>query len=435
MTSNVIVPAGITLTIGPGTVILGNDRVAIDVAGRLVADGTSSNPIRFGAFQCSRPWGGIHFQNTGNTVGAPGNVLRGVIVEHGTASQGAPGVVAAVMSKLLVEDSTFRQLSENAIDVTDGRLEVRDSSFEEIFEAVHTTRTVSQVLDSTFRNLIGDNDAIDFDEDFGERSQIARCLIDGSSDDGIDLAFTTVDIHDNVIIAAGDKAISVDGNGLLGPITLARNVIVRSGTGIALKEGANVVDAHHLTVTECQEGFNFFAKDAGPQGGHGLFDSSIVWGNIVNVKLDARSSVGFTYSDVGGPGVQPGAGNINASPRFADPEALDYALAAGSPCIGTGRDGTDMGAIPFTGGGFTFIRGDSNQSGSVDISDPITTLNVLFLGQAPGACPDVYDGNDDGTVNISDPVYVLRFLFQGGEPIPAPYPDTGSDPTADEISC
>jgi hypothetical protein len=38
-----------------------------------------------------------------------------------------------------------------------------------------------------------------------------------------------------------------------------------------------------------------------------------------------------------------GASSINLDPKFVDPATFDYHLATGSPCIGTGKDGVDMG--------------------------------------------------------------------------------------------
>jgi hypothetical protein len=42
----------------------------------------------------------------------------------------------------------------------------------------------------------------------------------------------------------------------------------------------------------------------------------------------------------------PGTGNLETDPMFVDPPLLDFHLHDGSPCIGDGRYGGDMGAIP-----------------------------------------------------------------------------------------
>lgn len=86
-------------------------------------------------------------------------------------------------------------------------------------------------------------------------------------------------------------------------------------------------------------------------------------------------------------------------------------------------------------GQWTFVRGDTNGDGVVNIADVITTLNALFL-QGPTLCEDAQDGNDDGLLNIADGIYVLGALF-GSPPnvIVAPYPDCGDDPTTDMLDC
>lgn len=82
-----------------------------------------------------------------------------------------------------------------------------------------------------------------------------------------------------------------------------------------------------------------------------------------------------------------------------------------------------------------YRRGDINQDGTLDISDPSKLLNVLFSGGTAPDCVDAMDLNDDGVVDISDAVYGLAFLFSGGPAPPAPYPDCGVDASADALTC
>ncbi len=81
----------------------------------------------------------------------------------------------------------------------------------------------------------------------------------------------------------------------------------------------------------------------------------------------------------------------------------------------------------------TFIRGDSNSDGRVDLSDAVSVLDFLFAGREPSRCFDAMDGNDDGHVDLSDSIFVLGFLFGGGPPVPTPYPERGLDPTEDAL--
>jgi hypothetical protein len=83
-----------------------------------------------------------------------------------------------------------------------------------------------------------------------------------------------------------------------------------------------------------------------------------------------------------------------------------------------------------------FIRADCNEDGLVNISDPIMTLGVLFLGHGSFTCLEACDSNDDGDTNISDPITTLGFLFLGGYSIPAPGPEAcGVDPGEDPLGC
>ncbi|PIT86658.1 MAG: hypothetical protein COU33_01910 [Candidatus Magasanikbacteria bacterium CG10_big_fil_rev_8_21_14_0_10_43_6] len=82
-----------------------------------------------------------------------------------------------------------------------------------------------------------------------------------------------------------------------------------------------------------------------------------------------------------------------------------------------------------------FLRGDSNNDRELDLSDAIFTLSYLFVSGSPVTCQDAADANDDGSLDLSDPVYTLSFLFLRGQAPKTPYPDTGSDPTPDELGC
>lgn len=80
-----------------------------------------------------------------------------------------------------------------------------------------------------------------------------------------------------------------------------------------------------------------------------------------------------------------------------------------------------------------FLRGDCNGDGGLDLSDAVSSLGMLFLGDEPGDCLASCDANDDGEVDISDAVYSLSFLFLGAAQPPAPWPLCG--PAADVLPC
>lgn len=110
-----------------------------------------------------------------------------------------------------------------------------------------------------------------------------------------------------------------------------------------------------------------------------------------------------------------------------------YACAGAAPKVLRVCRGVYCDEKPFACG-TSFLRGDANVDGAVDIGDAVRVLAHLF-GGATLRCRDAADANDDGALDIADAVYVLAYLFARGKPPPEPFGALGSDPTADAIEC
>ena len=92
-----------------------------------------------------------------------------------------------------------------------------------------------------------------------------------------------------------------------------------------------------------------------------------------------------------------------------------------------------------------FVRGDSNSSGVVDLTDGVNTLNFLFIGGSSPACLDAADADDSGALAITDAVLTFGYLFLGERPPNEPTPsattytsdDCGVDPDEEspDLSC
>jgi hypothetical protein len=83
-----------------------------------------------------------------------------------------------------------------------------------------------------------------------------------------------------------------------------------------------------------------------------------------------------------------------------------------------------------------FRRGDADVSGSVDLTDAIRILNVLFLGIGEIPCLDAADSDDSGGVNLTDAIRILNVLFLGIGEVPLPGTENcGTDPTDDATGC
>ena len=78
-----------------------------------------------------------------------------------------------------------------------------------------------------------------------------------------------------------------------------------------------------------------------------------------------------------------------------------------------------------------FIRGDTDGSGSIGLSDALTILRYLTGGRR-ALCREALDVDADGQIDLTDAIQVLSYLYLGGAPPAAPFPEPG--PSADEPS-
>jgi hypothetical protein len=82
-----------------------------------------------------------------------------------------------------------------------------------------------------------------------------------------------------------------------------------------------------------------------------------------------------------------------------------------------------------------FRRGDAVADGQVNIADAIGILDALFLSGGSLGCLEAADIDDSGSLDLTDPVLLLEHLFLGGAAPAAPFPGCGADPTADGLGC
>jgi hypothetical protein len=82
-------------------------------------------------------------------------------------------------------------------------------------------------------------------------------------------------------------------------------------------------------------------------------------------------------------------------------------------------------------------RGDANNDGDINISDPSYILAVLFLGEAarPFACQNAADTNDSGTIELTDAIVIFNYLFRGDAAPASPSPSCGFDATESGLEC
>lgn len=122
---------------------------------------------------------------------------------------------------------------------------------------------------------------------------------------------------------------------------------------------------------------------------------------------------------------------------------LAFFLEADTPGLGGDLDphaGAKRRAaiFPFAARGLvalSFVRGDANSTGRVEIDSAIQILRYLFFGVELD-CADAADADDSGRISLTDAIVVLEMLFRGGPPPVRPFPRCGTDITPnDGLGC
>ncbi len=414
VTGDVTIASSAVLTIDPGVQVYLSPGASIIVRGTLNANGTQAKPVAFQGTSCAGAWGGIAFLGSA-ARGTLGHVeLAGASTPQagGAAYPGAVSLDGG--ARVRIENSHLSDLRGLAVDAAQAsQLTLLDCVIENAAAGVHAGASYADLEGLTIRNLSsrGTEEAgscIRFTGESVPQSLIRRCVLRDAPGDGIDLEGASP-IMDSTVISGCSLAVEAE-------------------------DGSSPV-LRHVTISDCELALSLFEKTTGSGGGHVTADSLILWGNGRSVLLDSLYTLSLTWSDV--EGGYPGTGNADFDPLFKNAPVGDYHLRPGSPAIGTGKDGEDMGAFPAVGPPpGQFLRGDANADSVVDISDALKALIYLFGSATAPPCLDAVDANDSGLIDISDAAYLLQYLFKGGPAPPAPFPSVGPDPTPGDLySC
>jgi hypothetical protein len=151
---------------------------------------------------------------------------------------------------------------------------------------------------------------------------------------------------------------------------------------------------------------------------HGALDvtSCILRSPTPITDLSDTGSPTVTYSDL--PGVWlPGTGNIDADPQFADPDAGDYTLKPGSPCINSGNPVfTDPDFSPSEMGLFTYDPW-TNLGGGIETVPWLAGVGGLIAGKG---VEFKMQPAFSGAVWLFASLHELGLPFKGGILWPAP---------------
>ncbi|MBN1125612.1 MAG: lamin tail domain-containing protein [Sedimentisphaerales bacterium] len=371
VTSTLVVPADVTLTIEPGTTLLFDSSAGLTVHGRIVAEGEDFARIRFNHAFGSSGWQSIEVSNTDQD-----NRLVYVDVEYGGSQSASMDVDNA---RIVMDFMTFSGTSTKVVEFHNPKAVVRNSVFPSVggSEPLHGTGLSGDqymIFDQcVFGSAQGYNDIIDFTGGSrpGPIFQVYNSVFLGGGDDGPDLDSTDAHVEGNLFMNFHQWTSDQDspsygvatGDG--SEVCVVRNVFINNDHCILHKEDVYSWFANNTCIGSEIAAISFGEpfRSSPRTPGRGIFaDSNIFWDNaaIFEHLYDNPPDYGpedvYIYRsilpdewqtpptwDKLGQDHPLGLGNFSADPQFIH-EYDNLRLRSGSSAIGTGATGLDRGA-------------------------------------------------------------------------------------------
>jgi len=421
ITDDLIVPAGITLTIEAGAIVYFDPGVMLDIEqnGRLLANGTESKRILL-----TRPpesnsqWNGIRFNNT-----LQDNRLCFIDMNYGDRIS---YMILIQRSKVLIDNMTWNSSNKTVLEINHPRLLVRNSVFPNVesVKVIHGQSLAGKeyfILEgNTFGSTTGYNDVIDFSDCKrpGPILQAYNNTFLGGGDDGLDLDGCDAHVEGNVFTnfhrAASNpgtsSAVATDYRfGRTSDITVVRNIFYNNDHSVLLKEDCYLLAENNIFVNNSIAVINYSEwplRNVSPGKGADL-NGNIFWNNELTFE-NQFSQPGFTNPVIHVDRcIIPrefhnlGSGNMDAAPLFVDPNS-DFHLQPDSPAIGTGPNGIDMGRYVPAGAS---ISGEpdsvtTDATATLTIGGPGITHYRFIVNDVKGSWSDEFSITNNPTIEL-----------------------------------
>ncbi|HEY5910104.1 MAG TPA: lamin tail domain-containing protein [Verrucomicrobiae bacterium] len=397
ITGNITVPAGVTLTIQPGTTVYFDNGVGLTINGQLLAQGTPTRRIRFTRTPgTTGHWAGFAFVNARQT-----NLVSYADMEYG--DYGAPGTLngpACIFirnSQVAFDRMTFFNMTMQYLDIWEPQVVISHSVFGDLggqyhVKAEHMLADGWFVVDSNlFGTDTGDNDIFHLNRvsvKGGPVAQILNNVFTGAGDDIIDDNETDSHIEGNLFMnfttnhpaRSASAAVTTGEGGSTGTanittqhLTVLRNVFWGQDYGILNKDGSYVqvfnsvfVNNRGAIIFDEPWRTNSGTTYSGP-GRACYIESSVFWNNwpengsdqgtfafltnalAYRTEAQYRGATQVTVNNSLLPAQYHylGTGNMDADPRFVFP-TNNLSLKPGAPAFSVGFDGFDANTFLLT---------------------------------------------------------------------------------------
>ncbi len=407
------VASAATLTIEPGVDVLFNQGLGITVDGRLVAEGTDTNPIRFSRTAGATAWGGLTINGYD---GSPETRIR---YAHFEFNGSVP--IHSAGGTVFLDHLTFGTTDHQYLSLDGSSFVVSESVFPSAtaaYEMLHGTGGIKPGGHGIFiRNFfgvpIGYSDVIDFTG--GNRPapilQVINNVFTGTTDDILDLDGTDAWVEGNIFLhshknGAPDSSAAVSGGssgGNTSEVTIMGNLFFDCDQAATAKQGNFYTFINNTIVHTTKTGgldtasgvVNVRDLDPSPTT---FGDGFYLEGNIIVDAEElvrnydaAQTTVTFNNNILPSAWSGPGTGNLIADPLLKHvPQLAEtvftnwsqaqimrdwFSLSPASPAVGTGPNGRDMGGVIPLG---TSVSGEP--SGTTTDTGASLTVGALRTG-------------------------------------------------------
>jgi hypothetical protein len=346
VTAALTIPAGGTLTIQPGTSIYLASGATLTVAagGRILAEGTAAQPIRFTRAPGSSGNGGTITINGQAGVGETHFFYT--FFEFG----GDPAVLANANSNVVFDHCEWLRTDAGYLHLDGGSFTVSNCIFPTAtsgFELVHANANPPAggraiFRDSFFGRTIGYNDVVDFTG--GNRPgtivQFLNNVFVGSDDDVLDLDGTDAWVEGNIFMhvhrnGSPDSSAAISGGNGTGPtsgqtshVTIVGNLFYDIDSAATAKQGNFYTLLNNTVVDQNGRGSQDTVTGVINLADEGIAEAAGMYleGNIVHSAValarnynPALSVVTMNNNILPLPWTGPGSGNTVADPLLVDP--------------------------------------------------------------------------------------------------------------------
>lgn len=365
-TGDVTVVGPATLTIEAGATVFFNTGSGLTVrdGGRIVAEGTAGAHIRLTRNPATgnTSWDGLALTNTSQD-----NRLAYVDMQAGA---GAGHAMLIDHAKATIDHASWFDVTAQILDLVHPSLVVSNSNFPGISgdETIHLAG-LNQGEQLVFENnIVGVNasggDVIDLGHDTLTPPTVVfrGNTFLGGGDDGIDTdGFpvliennTFMNFHKNTTRSTTSNAVStghvdVAGQTISSMLTLRNNTFINNDHHLLLKDFSFATAVNNTFVNATFGAIHFAEPNGSSVVGPGLgaaLDGNIFWGTgVVLLENTPSTQLSLNRSIVPAALVGLGVGNLAADPLLVNPAGGDFSVKRGSPALGAGPNGTDIGAV------------------------------------------------------------------------------------------